>query len=105
MNIHSDYTQRVVLNHHDLPWVASPEAGVERRMLDRVGGEIARATSIVRYQPGSRFKSHRHDLGEEIFVLEGVFSDETGDYSQGAYLMNPPGSAHAPFSEIGRAHV
>ena len=101
MNIHSDYTQRVVLNHHDLPWVASPEAGVERRMLDRVGGEIARATSIVRYQPGSRFKSHRHDLGEEIFVLEGVFSDETGDYPQGAYLMNPPGSAHAPFSETG----
>ena len=101
MKLNSDYSQRVVLNHHDLPWVASPEAGVERRMLDREGGEVARATSVVRYQPGSAFKSHTHDLGEEILVLEGVFSDETGDFPAGSYIMNPPGSAHAPFSKTG----
>jgi len=70
-------------------------------MLDRVGGEVAKATSIVRYQPGSHFPMHAHDGGEEIFVLEGVFSDETGHYPAGSYLMNPPGSAHAPFSEAG----
>jgi anti-sigma factor ChrR (cupin superfamily) len=40
-------------------------------------------------------------LGEEILVLEGVFSDETGDYPAGTYLMNPPGSSHAPFSKTG----
>lgn len=101
MNLHSDYSERVVINHHDLPWVTSPESGVERRMLDRVGDEVARATSIVRYQPGARFPMHTHDLGEEIFVLEGVFSDETGDYPAGSYIMSPPGSAHSPFSEIG----
>lgn len=55
MDIHSDYSKRVVINHHDLPWVSSPESGVERRMLDRIGDEVARATSIVRYQPGSKF--------------------------------------------------
>jgi anti-sigma factor ChrR (cupin superfamily) len=101
MNIHADYSQRVVLNHHDLPWVESPESGVERRMLERVGDEIAKATSVVRYQPGSRFAKHTHDLGEEIFVLDGVFSDETGSYPAGTYIMNPPGSAHAPFSDTG----
>ena len=101
MNLHSDYRQRVVLNHHTLPWVPSPEPGVERRLLDRRGDELARATSIVRYQPGSRFSAHTHDRGEEIFVLEGVFSDDTGDYPAGTYLMNPPGSSHAPFSESG----
>lgn len=101
MLINADYTQRIVLNHHDLPWVTSPESGVERRMLDRMGDEVARATSIVRYQPGARFTSHTHDLGEEILVLDGIFSDDTGDYPAGTYLMNPPGSSHAPFSKTG----
>jgi anti-sigma factor ChrR (cupin superfamily) len=101
MNLHDDYSQRVVLNHNDLPWVSSPETGVQRRMLDRRGDEVARATSIVRYEAGAKFANHTHDLGEEIFVLEGVFSDETGDYPAGSYIMNPPGSSHAPFSKTG----
>ena len=83
VNIHSDYSKRVVVNHHDLPWISSPEPGVERRMLDRIGDEVAKATSIVRYQPGTQFKTHTHEFGEEILVLDGVFSDETGDYPAG----------------------
>ena len=101
MNINADYSQRVVINHHELPWIASPESGVERRMLERQGDEVAKATSIVRYKPGSKFQAHLHELGEEIFVLDGTFSDETGHYSAGTYIMNPPGSSHAPFSESG----
>ena len=101
MNINDDFSQRVVIDHHDLPWISSPESGVERRMLERQGDEVAKATSIVRYQAGSRFQSHHHELGEEILVLDGVFSDETGDYPAGTYVMNPPGSSHAPFSESG----
>ncbi|MEO6273280.1 MAG: cupin domain-containing protein [Rhodoferax sp.] len=101
MLLNEDYRQRVVLNHHDLDWVGSPESGVERRMLDRIGDEIAKATSVVRYLPGAKFGSHMHALGEEILVLEGVFSDEYGDYPAGSYMMNPPGSAHAPRSAQG----
>jgi anti-sigma factor ChrR (cupin superfamily) len=101
MNLHADLTQRVVIHHPDLPWTPSPEPGVERRMLERVGEELAKATTVVRYQPGAKFQTHTHDLGEEILVLEGVFSDETGHYPAGSYLMNPPGSSHAPFSEQG----
>ena len=101
MNINDDFSQRVVIDHHDLSWISSPESGVERRMLERQGDEVAKATSIVRYQAGSRFQSHHHELGEEMFVLDGTFSDETGDYPAGTYIMNPPGSAHAPFSESG----
>lgn len=101
MNINADYSKRVVLNHHDLPWISSSESGVERRMLDRIGDEVAKATSIVRYQAGSKFKKHIHELGEEILVLDGVFSDEAGDYPAGTYIMNPPGSAHTPFSQQG----
>jgi anti-sigma factor ChrR (cupin superfamily) len=101
MNINADFTQKVVMNHHDLPWVPSPELGVERRMLERQGDELAKATSIVRYQAGSSFPAHTHKFGEEILVLEGVFSDELGDYPAGTYLMNPPGSSHAPHSKAG----
>ncbi|MCP9826221.1 cupin domain-containing protein [Synechococcus sp. EJ6-Ellesmere] len=101
MELHADLAQRVVLDTTALPWSPSPMAGVERRMLDRLGGEVARATSIVRYEPGSRFERHSHGGGEEILVLEGTFSDEQGDYPTGTYLRNPAGSAHAPFSEQG----
>ena len=82
-------------------WQKSPMAGVQRCLLDRVGGEVARATSLVRYAAGSHFESHTHHGGEEFLVLEGVFSDQYGDYPAGAYVRNPPGSAHAPFSREG----
>ncbi|MDD2875195.1 MAG: cupin domain-containing protein [Azoarcus sp.] len=101
MHINADFTQRAVVHHPDLPWVSSPAGGVERRMLERDGEEVARATSIVRYLPGARFERHLHELGEEIFVLEGTFSDESGDYGAGTYLRNPPGSSHAPHSATG----
>ena len=101
MELNADYSQRVVLNYHDLDWVGSPQAGVKRRMLDRFGDEVAKATSIVRYESGAQFDSHLHEFGEEILVLEGVFSDENGDYPAGTYMMNPPGSSHAPRSDSG----
>lgn len=85
----------------EMPWVASPLPGVDRRMLDRIGGEVARATTIVRYAPNSEFSPHVHSGGEEFFVLEGVFSDEHGDYPAGTYVRNPVGSKHTPFSKDG----
>jgi anti-sigma factor ChrR (cupin superfamily) len=94
--VNADFAQRVVLATDDLPWVPSPQQGVERRLLDRIGGEVARATSLVRYAPDSIFPPHGHALGEEFLVLEGVFSDEYGDYPAGTYVRNPPGSRHAP---------
>ncbi len=101
MRINADFSAPAFERTADMPWVPSPTAGVERRMLDRVGGEVARATSLVRYAPGSRFPEHRHALGEEFLVLEGVFSDEHGDYPAGTYVRNPPGSAHSPASGPG----
>ena len=46
------------------------QAGVQRRLLERNGGEVAIASSIVRYLPGSRFCAHSHELGEEYMVLK-----------------------------------
>ncbi|MEY8689000.1 MAG: cupin domain-containing protein [Leptothrix sp. (in: b-proteobacteria)] len=101
MNLNADFSQRVVCLASDAQWLPSPQAGVDRRQLDRVGAEVARATSIVRYAAGARFDRHVHGGGEEILVLEGVFSDDSGDHPAGTYLRNPPGSAHAPHSRDG----
>lgn len=101
LSLRADWRARCVVRIEDEPWVEAPAPGVQRCMLERLGGEVARATSIVRYAPGSRFPSHAHDQGEEIFVLDGVFSDEHGDHGPGTYLRNPPGTSHAPFSREG----
>lgn len=70
-------------------------------MLDRIGDEVARATSIVRYAAGSRFSAHTHGGGEELLVLDGVFQDEHGDFPAGSYVRNPPTSHHIPSSAVG----
>lgn len=101
MQLNSDFTERVVILPEDYHFSDSPLAGVSRMMLDRAGDEVAMATSIVRYEAGSGYSSHTHNGGEEILVLEGVFSDEHGDYPAGTYLRNPPGTSHQPFSKEG----
>ncbi|MCC8971293.1 cupin domain-containing protein [Bradyrhizobium brasilense] len=101
MRINDDLSKPVIVHASKLDWVASPSAGVDRRMLFRVGGEVARATSIVRYAPGSAFPRHTHGGGEEIVVLEGTFQDEHGDYPAGSYFRNPPGTSHVPASKDG----
>lgn len=99
--LHADRTEPVIVSAGSLAWTPSPQPGVERRFLERQGAEVARATSIVRYAPGSTFPPHVHEQGEEYLVLEGTFSDEDGDFGAGAYVRNPPGSRHAPFTREG----
>ena len=101
MEINANFDERAVVHSDNEPWVASPMKGVDRRMLDRIGGEVARATTIVRYAPGSAFSAHTHTGGEEFLVLEGVFQDEHGDFPAGTYVRNPPTSAHTPSAADG----
>ncbi len=101
MQIHADLSEPATVDGTMLAWVPSPIPGVERRMLERDGDEVARATSLVRYAPGSSFSPHTHGAGEEFLVLKGVFSDESGNFPAGSYVRNPPGSAHAPSSGPG----
>lgn len=101
MDLNSDFAERVVVHSDRLDWQASPMKGVDRRMLDRIGGEVARATTIVRYAPGSKFSAHTHTGGEEFIVLDGVFQDEHGDYPAGTYVRNPPTTSHTPGSDEG----
>tara|TARA_R110002167_G_scaffold211181_1_gene415649 strand:- start:430 stop:1074 length:645 start_codon:yes stop_codon:yes gene_type:complete len=99
--LNMDFSLPVVINTQDLVWQPSPKAGVWRKPLAREEAERGHATSIVRYDAGAKFSRHEHPKGEEILVLEGTFSDETGDYPAGTYFRNPEGSSHAPFSKDG----
>src|SRR5271168_3981228 len=101
MNLNSAFGARAAVHAGRLAWTPSPIPGVDRCMLDRVGEEVARATSIVRYAPGSHFSPHTHGGGEEFLVLDGVFQDEHGDFPAGSYIRNPPTSRHTPRSEVG----
>lgn len=99
--LNMDLTQRVVVDTNLIEWQGSRADGVRRKPLEQESPESGRATSIVEFTPGASFPEHTHTMGEEILVLEGVFSDETGDYPAGTYFRNPPGSKHSPSSQEG----
>ncbi|GAB1260545.1 cupin domain-containing protein [Aurantivibrio plasticivorans] len=99
--LNMNFNERVVIETRNKEWQASPKPGVLRKPLAREEAERGHATSIIRYEAGAHFHKHGHPLGEEIFVLDGVFSDETGDYPAGTYIRNPKGFKHAPFSREG----
>ena len=99
--LNMEFDQRVVINTQQQPWLASPHKGIWRKPLAREEAERGHATSVVRYDGGASFATHGHPLGEEIFVLEGTFSDESGDFPAGSYLRNPKGYVHSPYSNDG----
>ncbi len=101
MKLNMNFVERVVIDTSQQQWQPSPALGVWRKCLERESKESGHTTSVVKYAAGSCFSTHLHPMGEEIMVLEGVFSDEYGDYPVGTYLRHPPGSKHAPFSQEG----
>lgn len=99
--LNMDFTKQVVIETAKQDWEPSPMTGVKRKRMAFEETEQGHATSIVEFEAGSEFSSHEHPLGEEIFVLEGVFSDHEGDFPAGSYIRNPEGYTHAPFSKEG----
>jgi len=99
--INMDFSKNVCVLPDDKHWVTSPADGVSRIPLERENAESGHTTSFVKFAPGSDFPQHYHPQGEELYVLDGVFSDENGDYPAGTYIRNPPGSFHTPFSKEG----
>ena len=100
-NFNLDFEKNIKIDTNDLEWIESPSKLVLRKPLEREAAESGHTTSVVKYKPGAKFPEHNHPGGEEIFVLEGTFSDESGDYGPGTYIRNPPGSKHSPYSDEG----
>lgn len=101
-DLNGDLAVRVCVATAAMPWTPSPSPGVWRKRVHRVGpAESGQVTSVVRYDARSAFPVHEHPDGEEILVLEGVFTDERGDWPAGSFLLNPEGFRHAPSSREG----
>jgi len=100
--INGDLAIRAVSHTSEMDWTPSPSGTVWRKRVHLVGSiESGQVTSVVRYEPDASFPVHDHPDGEEILVLDGVFSDEHDDWPAGTYLLNPEGFRHAPFSKPG----
>jgi hypothetical protein len=99
--LNMDRHVKVCVRPGDQSWQAAPQAPIKRWPLEREASESGQVTSLVEYLPGAHFPAHLHPKGEEIWVIDGVFSDEGGDYPAGSYLRSPAGSSHSPFSEQG----
>ena len=100
--INDDLSERASMHTAKMEWTPSPSDTVWRKRLHLVGEpESGQVTSVVRFAPDAEFSAHDHPGGEEILVLEGVFSDERGDWSAGSYLLNPEGFRHHPSSSEG----
>ncbi len=59
------------------------------------------AVALLRYAPGAGVPRHMHHGLETIVVLEGVQSDDSGDYPAGTVILNQQGSAHRVWSTAG----
>jgi anti-sigma factor ChrR (cupin superfamily) len=99
--LNMDFSKVACVLAQDQQWIKSPADGVSRIPLEREAEESGHTTSFVKFESGSFFPEHSHPQGEELYVLEGVFSDEEGDYPAGTYIRNPPGSRHKPFTKEG----
>lgn len=98
ISIHSDKTKAELVKTSGIDWVATSQAGgVYRKMIEREGTEkVARATTIVKFDPNQEFPRHTHDGGEEFLVLDGVWRDDYGAFPKYSYVRNYIGSGHTP---------
>jgi len=100
--LNTDLSIRVAANTRAMAWTESAGGHVLRKRVHLSGpAESGQVTSVVRYLAGAHFPAHDHPQGEEILVLDGVFSDEHGNWPAGTYLLNPQGFRHRPFSSAG----
>ncbi len=90
-------SKKVVVNTIDKEWL--PGYGDLKVMpLAEFGTE---STALVKWPAGAAFVPHTHFGGEEIFVLDGIFIDENGEYPTGTWIRSPHLSNHDPFVDEG----
>lgn len=58
-------------------------------------------TWLMRSLPGASSTLHSHDEIEQIYVLEGTFSDGEATYGPGDFVIRAPGAEHLTVCEEG----
>ena len=65
------------------------------------GGPVEPSVAVLKYQPGAGVPRHRHAGLETIVVLDGIQSDENGNYPAGSVVLNPVGTEHSVWTDGG----
>jgi len=81
------------VNEIEFKETSYPGVGIRFLRSDRVTGYAA---VLIRMEPGCSYPRHRHQGFEEVFVLQGSFTDELGSYGEGESLRYEDGSIHGP---------
>lgn len=98
----ADCTQFALMRTGEMPWEPTPYPGVSQKLLERVNHpEKGRETVLLKLEPGSSLPTETCRERVEVFVLEGRYADEHGDYGQYTFILNPPGFTHTPSSTEG----
>lgn len=96
IELNSDKSQSCLVNTDSVDWIETAAGGVRRKMIERIGGEVARATTVVNFQPNASFPAHVHRGGEEFLVLQGDWYDDWATQPAYTYVRNYIGSKHTP---------
>jgi putative transcriptional regulator len=61
--------------------------------------------SLVRLQPGRGLPLHRHVAAEYAVVLQGGYTDNTGNYVVGDFAIGPGAEQHEPIADPGESCI
>ena len=64
-------------------------------------GDTSHRVSVLRLEPGHGLPVHRHVGTEYTVVLQGGYTDETGNYGVGDFAVGPGSEQHEPIADPG----
>ncbi|MBN3908794.1 MAG: cupin domain-containing protein [Nostoc sp. NMS1] len=92
--------QQVRKNIYELPWQSGIIPQIEVKPLYQQI-DFPEKVWIERWQPGTALFNVVESEVKEIFVIEGTWSDELGNYPASSWLRYPPGYSYSPSSAKG----
>lgn len=84
--MNDNYETRVLINTNDLEWENTQNKGIYKKLLSKKEDE---ETSILKIEESSKLNNNSKINSVEIFVLEGIYKNEFGEFKSGTYLNLP----------------
>ena len=102
MQVNADPNKVALMDTNKMPWEPTEWAGVSRKVLELVHDpKKGRETALLRFEPGARIPTHVLEDRMDVFVIEGTYADDHGEYGPHTFLRNQPGFRHTPASKDG----
>lgn len=84
--MNDNYETRALINTNDLEWENTQNKGIYKKLLSKKEDE---ETSILKIEESSKLNNNSKINSVEIFVLEGIYKNEFGEFKSGTYLNLP----------------